>query len=164
MNLAESIHSVWRVVGRNKVRSFLTMLGIIIGVMSVIVIMSVGAGAQSLILNQVKSMGSNLVGILPGKSDEKGPPASAIGILITSLKSDDIKALLKENPHLLAGTGYVRGTDTVNWGDQKIDTNFTGVNAQYVDVEDAGVAAGRFFTDDEERGAARLAVLGSRAA
>ena len=101
MNLLENIHSVWHVLGRNKIRSFLTMLGIIIGVMAVIIVMSVGAGAQSLILNQVKSMGSNLVGILPGKSDDKGPPASAMGVVITSLKDDDIRALLRDNPHLL---------------------------------------------------------------
>lgn len=164
MNILENIHSVWHVLGRNKVRSFLTMLGIIIGVMAVIIVMSVGAGAQSLILNQVTSMGSNLVGVLPGKADDNGPPASVMGVVVTSLKNDDIRALIKDNPHLLAGTGYVRGTDTVTWGDQKVDTNFTGVNAQYIEVEDAPIATGRFFTDEEERGASRLAVLGATVA
>lgn len=164
MNLAENIHSVWHLIGRNKVRSFLTMLGIIIGVMAVIVVMSVGAGAQSLILNQVKSMGSNLIGVLPGKADEKGPPASVMGIVVTSFKADDIRAILKENDHLLAGTGYVKGTDTITWGDQKTDTSFVGVNAELIDVEDAKVASGRFFTSEEERGASRLAVIGSEVA
>jgi len=165
MNLLENIHSVWHVLGRNKIRSFLTMLGIIIGIMAVIVIMSVGAGAQSLILNQVKSLGSNLVGVLPGKSDEKGPPASAMGIVVTSLKYDDIKALVNSgDPHIVAGTAYVRGIDTVVYGEQKTDTNFFGVSAQLPDVEDARVASGRFFTEDEERGLARVAVLGSQVA
>lgn len=164
MNLAESIHSVWHIIGRNKIRSFLTMLGIIIGVMAVIIVMSVGAGAQSLILNQVKGMGSNLVGILPGQADEKGPPASVMGVVITSLKADDIEAVIKDNSHILAGTGYVKGAETVAWGDQKTDTNFVGVSAQYVDVEDVKLAKGRFFTEEEERGAARLAVLGSQVA
>jgi putative ABC transport system permease protein len=162
MNLTENIHSVWHIIGRNKVRSFLTMLGIIIGVMAVIIVMSAGAGAQSLILNQVSGMGSNLVGVLPGQADEKGPPASVMGVVITSLKVDDIRALLKDIPHLLAGTGYVRGTDTVTWGDVKVDTYFTGVNAQLVDVEAAKVAVGRFFTEDEDRAAARVAVLGNQ--
>jgi putative ABC transport system permease protein len=93
MNILEEVNSVWRIVGRNKVRSFLTMLGIVIGIMSVIVVMSVGAGAQSLILNQVTSLGSNLIGILPGKSEDNGPPASAMGIVVTTLKQADIKAL-----------------------------------------------------------------------
>jgi len=136
------------------------MLGIIIGVMAVIIVMSVGAGAQSLILNQVKSMGSNLIGILPGKSDEKGPPASVMGIVITTLKSEDLDALKKDNPHLLAATGYIKGTDTITWGDQKTDTSFTGVSAEYLDVEDAKVEFGRFFTTEEDRGATRVAVLG----
>ncbi|MCX6782119.1 MAG: ABC transporter permease [Candidatus Magasanikbacteria bacterium] len=164
MNLFEQIRSVWKIIGRNKVRSILTMLGIVIGVMAVIVVMSVGAGAQSLILNQIKSMGSNLVGVLPGQADEKGPPASAMGIVITTLKDDDIKALLKEIPSLTAGTGYVKGAETISWGDQKTDTNFTGVSAQYTEVEDAKVEFGRFFTEEEERASTRVVVLGSTVA
>lgn len=164
MNLLENIHSVWHVIGRNKIRSFLTMLGIIIGVMAVIIVMSVGAGAQSLILNQVKSMGSNLIGVLPGKSDEKGPPASVMGVVITTLKADDLEALKKDNPHLLSATGYVKGTDTITWGDQKTDTSFTGVSSEYLDVEDTRVQNGRFFTVEEDRGAARVAVLGDTVA
>lgn len=164
MNLLENIHSVWHLIGRNKVRSFLTMLGIIIGVMAVIIVMSVGAGAQSLILNQIKSLGSNLVGVLPGKAEEKGPPASVFGVVITSLKDDDIKALLRQYPHFTAATSYVKGAETVTWGEQKIDTTFVGVDAQLIEVEDAKVARGRFFTEDENRSLARLAVLGSQTA
>ena len=157
---------MWHVLGRNKIRSFLTMLGIIIGVMAVIVVMSVGAGAQSLILNQVKSLGSDLVGILPGASDEKGPPASALGIVITSLKSEDIDKIVNNNgeyPQIVAGTGYVKGSDTITWSGNgnEVDTSFTGVNASLIDVENAKVAAGRFFTEEEDKTMARVAVLGS---
>ena len=105
-------------------------------------------------------MGSNLIGILPGKADEKGPPASVMGVVITTLKDDDIKALIKEVPYFTAGNGYVRGTDTVTWRDQKIDTNFTGVNFSYVDVEDAKVEQGRFFSEEEEKTNSKVAVLG----
>jgi len=56
----------------NKLRSFLNMLGIVIGVSAVVIIMSVGDGAQSLVLNQINSLGSDLVGVLPGGSDEDG--------------------------------------------------------------------------------------------
>ncbi len=160
MDIFENIKSVWRIIGRNKIRSFLTMLGIIIGVMSVIIVMSVGAGAQSLILNQVKSMGSNLVGVLPGKSDEKGPPASVMGVVITTLKDEDIKALLKEVSYFTAASGYVKGTDTVTWKDQKTDTNFTGVNNDYLFVEDIKIEKGRFFSNEEEKTNSKVAVLG----
>ncbi|PIT88025.1 MAG: multidrug ABC transporter substrate-binding protein [Candidatus Magasanikbacteria bacterium CG10_big_fil_rev_8_21_14_0_10_36_32] len=162
MNIFKSIHNVWHIIGRNKIRSFLTMLGIIIGVMSVIIIMSAGAGAQSLILNQVKSMGSNLIGVLPGQSDDKGPPASVMGVEITSLKYDDIREIMRgQFPHLVGAAVYVKGTDTVNWSDQKTDTTFVGTSADLLTVEDTQVSAGRFFTAEEERSMARVAVLGS---
>ena len=109
-------------------------------------------------------MGSNLIGVLPGKADEKGPPASAMGTVITSLKDDDVRAIIKDNPRILAGTGYVKGAETITWGDEKTDTNFTGVSAQFIDVEDASVAKGRFFTEEENNSAARVAVLGSEVA
>ncbi len=165
MNVVDNVRSVVKILGRNKTRSFLTMLGIIIGVMAVIVIMSVGAGAQSLIVNQIKSTGSNLVGILPGKADPKGPPASAMGIVITTLKNSDIKALVTPSfPSIVAGTTYVKGTDTVNYGEQKIDTTFTGVSANFPDVEDTKVEFGRFFTPEEDNSMARVAVIGSEVA
>jgi ABC-type antimicrobial peptide transport system permease subunit len=72
------------------------MLGIIIGVWAVVVIMSVGASAQSLILSQVKSIGSNLIGVMPGKADDDGPPASIMGIVITTLTYDDLLEIKKE--------------------------------------------------------------------
>jgi len=69
------------------------MLGIIIGVGAVVLIMSLGAGAQSLILGELDSFGSDLVVILPGASNEKGPPASVFGVKVTSLKLTDMNAL-----------------------------------------------------------------------
>lgn len=165
MNIWEEIHNVWHIVGRNKIRSFLTMLGVVIGIMSVIVIMSVGAGAQSLILNQITSMGSNLIGILPGKSEDKGPPAAAMGIVVTTLKLEDVKGLTGPDfPNIVAASAYVRGLDTIVWGDNKVDANFVGVSARLPEVEDTAVASGRFFLEEEERGLSRVAVLGSQTA
>ena len=107
-----------------------------------------------------------MVGILPGASDEKGPPASALGIVITSLKSEDIDKIVNNNgeyPQIVAGTGYVKGSDTITWSGNgnEVDTSFTGVNASLIDVENAKVAAGRFFTEEEDKTMARVAVLGS---
>ena len=164
MNLFENIHSVWHMIGRNKMRTFLTMLGIIIGIMSVIIVMSVGAGAQSLVINQVSSLGSNLVGVLPGHSEEKGPPASVYGVVVTTLKEDDLIALRREYPHFIAFTGYVKGAETITWGDQKVDTTFVGVNADLINVEDAVVEQGRFFSNDEDRASDKVAVLGAQVA
>jgi len=147
----------------NKVRSFLTMLGIIIGVGAVIIIMAVGAGAQGLILSQVKSLGTNLVGILPGKSEEKGPPTSIYGIVITTLKYDDIKALedKKNVPNISAVVGYTKGIDTANWGSNSYDTNLSGCTSGYMDVEGGEVETGRFFTEEEEKNLSKVVVLGT---
>ncbi len=165
INLTENIQGAWQILSRNKVRSFLTMLGIIIGVMAVVVIMSVGAGAQSLILNQIKGLGSNLVGVLPGKSDDKGPPAVVFGIVITTLTTEDGRAIMQSgDSHLVAQTAYVRGVDTVKAGDISDDTTFVGVSATYPQVESITVANGRFFSDEEERTFGRVAVLGSETA
>lgn len=161
MEIRESIISSWVTITRSKMRSFLTMLGIIIGVMAVIIVMSVGAGAQSLILNQVKSLGSNLIGVLPGASEEDGPPASALGIIVTTLKYEDGEEIIKRGCDCIeALTMYVSGNDAINIDDVVINTNFTGTTASYINVEDANVENGRFFTEDEEKGLARVAVLG----
>jgi len=147
----------------NKVRSFLTMLGIIIGVGAVIVIMAVGAGAQSLILAQVESLGTNLIGVLPGKAEEEGPPASMMGIVITTLTYDDVLALRKKKnvPNIIEAVGYTKGIGTVSWGSHSYDTNLSGCTAGYTEVEGGEMERGRFFTENEERSMARVVVLGS---
>jgi ABC-type antimicrobial peptide transport system permease subunit len=162
MNLFENIKNAWDILTRNKVRSFLTMLGIIIGVMSVIIILAVGAGAQSLILTQVKSLGSNLVGILPGKSDDKGPPVSVFGVVITTLTYEDGKALLTgDYPAIKAVAAYVRGSDVLTFQENKFNSTFVGTSYGYPQVEDIKLAEGRFFTEEEERALSRVVVLGS---
>jgi len=144
-----------------KSRSFLTMLGIIIGVAAVISIMAVGASAQDLLLSQVRAMGSNLVGVLPGASDEMGPPASIFGIEITTLKYEDALALEKL-PNLTAVCSYVKGRGTVSYFNQIKDFNYTGVTPSYLEVEDTSVEFGRFIKKEENDSLARVVVLGSQ--
>ncbi|MEI7452124.1 MAG: ABC transporter permease [Candidatus Falkowbacteria bacterium] len=145
----------------NKVRSFLTMLGIIIGVGAVVLIMSLGAGAQALILDQIKGLGGNLVGILPGKSDTNGPPATVMGIVITTLTADDGKAIASQVPNVTGVVSYSRSLETVTFSDTSYETNINGVSSDYLSVEGGGVALGRFLTNDEDSGVAHVAVLGS---
>ncbi len=149
----------------NKGRSFLTMLGIIIGVAAVIIIISVGEGAQSLIYNQIQSLGSNLVGVLPGNGGDKGPPAAALGVAITTLKYEDAKALAhgpEAIPHLVAATAYARGSGAMSFKNQSENGFFNGVMADYPRVIDHKIEAGRFFNEEEERNLAKVVVLGSQ--
>ncbi|HOZ56394.1 MAG: Macrolide export ATP-binding/permease protein MacB [Parcubacteria group bacterium ADurb.Bin316] len=161
--VVKSIKTSIKALLSNKARSFLTMLGIIIGVAAVIIIMSLGAGAQSLILSQVKSLGTNLIGILPGGSEKNEPPASVMGITITTLTYDDLLAISdkKNVPHLVAVVGYYNGQDNISWQNNLYNTSLRGSTVGYLDVEGGEVAQGRFFTEEEERNLARVVVLGS---
>ncbi len=141
----------------------MTALGIIIGVSSVIIIVAIGDGAQNLILAQVKSFGPTLVGVLPGKSEDKGPPASAFGITITTLTYEDAMAMKDPAnvPNVKAVAAYVNGSETVSWGSNQMTGTVNGTTVDYLEVEQAEVAEGRFFSETEEKGVARVAVLGA---
>jgi len=166
MNISIPIKISVRNLLASKMRSFLTILGIIIGVASVIMIMAAGISGQDLILNEIRGIGSNLVAVLPGASDEKGPPAAAFGISINTLTYDDLLALTngRNVPEVIAGTGYVRGTYSIKSAKEETVTSGVGVTASYMDVEDATLNKGRFFTKEEEINLSRVAVLGNKVA
>jgi putative ABC transport system permease protein len=166
MRLSDPVKIALNNLKAAKFRSFLTILGIVIGIASVIIIIAIGSSAQELILDQVRGVGSNLVGILPGASEESGPPASALGVVITTLKYDDLKALLQKNnvPDVVDGAGYISGNDTVQFEGKDKNYTFRGTTASCISVENAEIESGRFFTKEEEMSLARLAVLGSEVA
>ncbi|MBU2575823.1 ABC transporter permease [Patescibacteria group bacterium] len=159
MNFLDLIKESFIVLKTNRKRTFLTSLGIIIGVASVIVVMSVGAGAQSLIFNQITSAGSNLIGIMPGYSDEEGPPASMFGIVTTTLKHSDAEAIAKID-EIQAVTSYVRGIETIQWSNKKTDATYVGTTSDYTRVEDADTEIGEFFDEDAHKSIERVVVLG----
>lgn len=142
------------------------MLGIVIGVAGVIIIISLGAGAQSLVLGQVNKLGSNILSVQPGKSDTNGPPAQAYGVVITSLVNADTIALRNQNqiPHALAVNALVRGTATVTWQNKTIDTNFLATDYGYQDVTDFTMREGQFMDKAQNLGASNVVVLGSTVA
>lgn len=149
---------------KNKSRSFLTMLGIIIGVASVILIMSLGAGAQSLILNQVETFGANLISVTPGKTEKNEPPASVMGIVITTLTYEDYEAILNKSrmPDLKAVTALTSGNNSLSWRDNTYEATLAGTTASYLDVYGGEVEKGRFFNKEEEKNLAKVIVLGSK--
>lgn len=165
MEILNIIKLAWNGLVTNKGRSFLTMLGIIIGVASVIIIISVGNGAQSLIYNQISSLGSNLVGVLPGKGGGNGPPAAVLGVVITTLKYEDAVAMVQGPnaiPHLVAATAYVRDQKNVGIGNKSVNVPINGVMAMYPKVIDQIIEAGRFFNEREEKDLSKVVVLGSQ--
>lgn len=163
MNFFSTLKQVFRTLRARKGRSFLTILGIVIGVSGVIIIISLGAGAQSLVLGQVTKLGSNLLSVQPGKSNEKGPPAQVFGIVVTTLINDDAAALRSSNriPHATAVNAQVAGTATVIWQNRTIDTNFVGTDHYLTEVVDVPLQSGRFLNQTEADAGANVVVLGS---
>jgi len=163
MDFLGTIKLVFRTLLARKGRSFLTILGIIIGVAGVITIIALGAGAQSLILGQVTKMGSNLLSLQPGKSNEKGPPAQVYGIVITTLTNQDVQALRASSqiPHVKAYNALIRGAASITWEDKTIDTVFVGTDYAYPEVVDFTVEKGQFISQQQEQGNANVVVLGA---
>src|ERR1700753_907571 len=131
MIFISEIKMVLRGLLARKGRSFLTILGIVIGVAGVIIIIALGAGAQSLVLGQINKLGSNLLSVQPGKSSTNGPPAQVFGVVITSLVNSDADALRSQTqvPHAVAVNALVRGSASVTWENKSIDTNFVGTDS-----------------------------------
>lgn len=135
------------------------MLGIIIGIGSVIVIVSVGEGAKSLITDSIQKVGTNLVTVTPGKSDDSGPPAAVYGIIIKTLINDDAEAI-KNLPHITGVVPQVRGFGVLSHGAKILDSNFLGVSHNYPEVLNHPIEFGRFFNKREERSVDKVVVLG----
>lgn len=163
MKFSDPIKITYRSLTASKLRFLLTVLGVVIGVAAVIMVMAIGASAQKLVLSQIENVGSNLIAVLPGASEEKGPPASAMGIVTTTFKNDDLKALRERRsvPHLEALSGYVSGSATVESPTESFEASFQGVSPDMIRVENISVAQGRFFFAEEESDLSRVVVLGS---
>ncbi|HRT18161.1 MAG: FtsX-like permease family protein [Parcubacteria group bacterium] len=165
MDILESIKNAWQTITRAKTRSFLTMLGIIIGISAVMIVLSVGESVQELILDEVRSVGSDLITILPGSLDEDGRPSLAFGAVKTSLKYEDGEAIMKsdhQNIHSLAM--YLTGNDVISIDGKMKGITFYGTTASYPEVQDSKIEKGRFFTKEEEISNARVVVLGGNIA
>ena len=162
MNFFGTIKLVIRTLLARKGRSFLTILGIVIGVAGVIIIIALGAGAQALVLGQVTKLGSNLLSVQPGKSNEKGPPAQVFGIVVTTLTLEDADAIRDKArvPSATAVDAQVRGSATVVWQNQDLDTTVVGSQYTFPQVVNFKMSAGRFYDEREDRGNANVAVLG----
>jgi len=145
-----------------KGRSFLTILGIIIGVAGVIIIISLGGGAQSLVLGQITKLGTNIVGVLPGKSNEKGPPTAVFGVQIKTLTMGDVEAIKDKSkvPNVTDVTPYVKGNVTIISGKDSVDTSFVAVEGSYPRIQNTEMIKGTFFTDEEANTSSNVIVLG----
>jgi putative ABC transport system permease protein len=143
---------------RNKFRAFLTMLGIIIGVASVIAMLGIGQGSKLSIQQQIAGMGLNLVTVVPGSQQRGGVQFGAA--TMQSLKETDVDAILSECTAVLAATPEVRGNGQVVFGALNWPTSLYGENESYLQIRERSVVNGRMFTDKEISSAAKVCLVG----
>jgi len=162
VNISAVIKLVIKNLLARKGRSMLTILGIVIGVAGVIIIIALGAGAQSLILGQVTKLGSNLLFVEPTKNTDNGAPIP--GLIISTLVNNDVDALRSTSrvPHAAAVSAYVSGMASVTWENKSVDTTFSGTDYLYPKVTNFTMSSGDFFGQQDDQGAANVVVLGSK--
>ena len=154
----------------NKLRSFFSILGIVIGVASVVIILSVGQGLKGFVTNEIEAFGPNILDIaikVPGDNQMGTIVSVAKGIKITTLKTDDIKALKNKQrfPYIEAVYGQAFGQDWVAYKNNEKRTIFYGASADFpLVIKTAKIDKGRFYTDSEEKSLARVVVLGNNLA
>ncbi|MEN3012547.1 MAG: ABC transporter permease [Dictyoglomus thermophilum] len=147
----------------NKLRTFLTTLGIIIGVAAVVTLMSLGEGTKVMIERQFTSLGSNLLTISPRFGRGVG---LVRGVFRSSITNDDYEALLKELDlsKIVAIVPYTSRNVQVKYKAQNTNTQVIGTSPEYLSLRQIKVASGDFFSEEEYKGGKRVAVLGSSVA
>ncbi len=163
MSLRKDIAYSGRTLLASKSRTFLTMLGVIIGVTSVVAVSSVGKSAQNLILEQTEAVGTNVIGIIPGGSGENEPPPIVMGIATNTLKESDYRAV-RALPHVILGAPLVLALESVSLGQIAEMATIYGTGEEFPGMMDMTVAEGRFFSVDDIVNYGRVVVLGSDAA
>ncbi|MBM2828833.1 MAG: hypothetical protein HW408_1365 [Actinobacteria bacterium] len=158
MNLYAASKVAYRSLRANKMRSILTMLGMIIGVAAVIAMVAIGAGANERISAQIASIGSNLIMILPGSTTSGGLRSGFGGA--PTLTMADARAIGKELPAVGLAGPTIRNTAPVIYGNQNWSTIIQGVTPEFFQIREWMVVGGRYFTAAEVEAAAKVAVLG----
>jgi putative ABC transport system permease protein len=159
MNLYECLRVSLQSLIANKLRSILTMLGIIIGVSAVIVMVSIGQGATSSVTDQIQSLGSNLLTVSPGQT-QSGGVSQGLGSS-TTLKMSDIELLKKNAPSIQAVAPTVSKNAQIVYQQRNTSTQVMGTTPDYSEVRATKPAIGRFFNENEVNSGAKVAVLGS---
>jgi len=158
MNLRSSLQIALRSLSANKLRSVLTMLGVIIGVGAVVSMVSIGAGARQSVAQQVTALGSNLLIVFPGNVSQFGVRQG--GGTRQTLTLDDADVIARDVPEAEAVTAEFGRTAQVVFGNQNTNTSITGVTPSYPFVRNWNVQDGSFLTDTDMDSRARVAVLG----
>ncbi len=164
MLFSENFKIALRALRANKLRSILTMLGIVIGVATVVALLSIGKGATASITSQIQSNGSNLLTISPGKQ-QRGMSAAGQSRQTSYLYYSDYQLLQRSLlTNITAIVPSYQSSYLVKYGDESFNVNVTGVTEAYQDVHSYKVVEGRFISDGDNKSEVLVAVLGSQTA
>lgn len=161
MTVGDILHETNIALSANKVRSGLTVLGIVIGISSVIVMLAIGQGAQGTIQANIQSLGSNLIQVFPGAARTVGGfgPSQGRGSAQT-LTLDDAEAILDSVSDVSAVAPAVSGRYQITAKGTNTNTSVNGVTSSYADVRNVSIADGSFISDANNLSASKVAVLG----
>lgn len=163
MNIANLFKIALRAIAANKMRSFLTMLGIIIGVGSVIAMMAIGQGSKRSIQKNIAEMGSNMIMIQPGQ--DKGPGgARQDASEMQTLKLKDYEALVDQSKYLAAISPSVNSSGQFIFGNNNTPSTMYGISADYLEIRQLKIEDGEIFTDDEVKSSAKVCLVGKTVA
>lgn len=160
MNISDIFEETHTALSANKVRSGLTILGIVIGIGSVIAMVSIGQGAQASIEQNIKSVGSNLVMVMPGSQRGPGVQVSAGRGSARTLTQDDADALVSDIANVSLVAPEISGRYQVAAKGKNTNTSVVGTVAAYPSVRNVTIDQGTFITDSHVRSLAKVAVLG----
>jgi putative ABC transport system permease protein len=158
MNISNLFKIAIRALVRNKLRAVLTMLGIIIGVASVIAMLAIGEGTKKNIQGQMSSMGTNLIMIMPNMQQRGGVSLGASSSMV--LKMSDVEALRNEATALSEVSPQVTASGQVIFGNQNTRTTIYGVSEEYLAIRKLTIESGRIFNAGEIRGMSKVCILG----
>ncbi len=164
MNIFVIFRIAFRALARNKMRSALTMLGIVIGVSAVIAMVSIGQGAQASVQEQIANVGTNLLFVGAGSQNVGGVRSGTGATNSNRLTVEDIEAIRREIPTVAMASPTVNTRAQLVFGNQNWNTQVQGVNEQFPQIKKWSVASGEFFTEADVRTAARVIVLGQTVA
>ncbi|MFL5249267.1 MAG: ABC transporter permease, partial [Myxococcales bacterium] len=163
MNALASLKTALRALTKNKLRSMLAMLGIVIAVSAVVATVAIGQGAQAKVAKQMESLGSNLLMVLPGSMANHGV-ATGTGAQ-QSLTRDDAAAIERDLGESVAAVSPVsRTSGQVLYGGQNWFTSIQGVSPSYLQIRNATLAEGEPFTREQDASAAKVAIIGKTVA
>ena len=162
MNLLNLFKISIRAVANNKMRSFLSMLGIIIGVAAVIIMMSIGQGSKESIRAELSTMGTNLLTIRPG-ADMRGGVRQDPSAMQT-LKMADYERIIREKKFVTKVSPEVTASGQVIYGNNNTNTSMYGESTEYLDIKLWSVEEGDCFTDEDIKKAAKVCVIGTTVA